>query len=503
MFPPPNLKFSPSQIEIIKCRDPRQIICAGRGFSKTFTAANAQILHALELYDQRVRVDYPRPGHLVKCAHIAPIEKNMHDVFNTAVSEIEQAFDSTDYIVSKNRECRFVLIAPGIAKRKATNKERAIYIMYTSGFNVNAIRGWDLDDVNLDEFAYFGQRVSGGRPIRIANPSDGKNYLESCVMPCITRPYTNGLIRILSTPNYGNYFDRMASNAMLKTGQYGKWRLFHYTYLDNPFLTQSQRDEIGELEEYAPTKYRVEYMAELNVIFKDDSRTEERAFSDDLLEKCLVGSADLSHEPRYALAVDIAWRGKDKCVFAIIDTNNRLLVHMHIYDSTDAEFIVQKILELKNTFSISSKCIAIDATGKGKSIVGMFNQSLSRSIKQIEFNGRTKPAMYDNLCIRLGADLRIPDSDAFPIHVLPHCNTFADQDQRQNLDLLKRQMYDFYKEEYPKIVGGAEIYVAKWIQSPIYGDDCCDALAMCASFLPPLLQKAQESSRRSGNISLF
>ena len=111
--------------------------------------------------------------------------------------------------------------------------------------------------------------------------------------------------------------------------------------------------------------------------------------------------------------------------------------------------------------------------------------------------------MYSNLSIRLGTDLRIPDPEAFQMEVLPHVHRFDGQDQRSNFDLLKRQMYDFYKEEFPKIINGAEVYVARWIQSPIYGDDCCDALAMCAAFLPPLLQKQPDSPRKSGGINIF
>ena len=133
--------------------------------------------------------------------------------------------------------------------------------------------GYDLHDLNLDEFEYWDV--------------DQKYFFNQIAQP---RTYhTNGKIMVTTNPNGQHNYGADLENQLLKDRITKKWHTYIFNYLDKPGATREQYEQWKfELprQEFESTVAAIRSLSEKNYFTPDEI---DRSFSEKLRESDMVG----------------------------------------------------------------------------------------------------------------------------------------------------------------------------------------------------------------------
>lgn len=471
-WPAGDIKLLEWQSNLLKDESDYIAICAGRGSGKTFGLVLKMLSFAMTLYAERCKIAFRRFGSKVRILYVTPRIDMGADALNCLLSLIPKEFvKGKHYWYEYSTNSKSVRLFDRVC---------GIEILFRSGFNTNGIRGKSADMVVLDEFAFFGSAVDQEK-IR-QQGRDGENFLTSTVIPCLTRPYTRGRLLLSSTPFYGNFFDRIITRIETGENFWRRFSLYRVSFRQNTLLGEDERKKIEEIGAISPIKFRCEYLAETNIIYKDESRAEARYLSDDMLDKCSVASFSIGKKiaPYYAMAVDLAWQGEDRTAVVVGDIHNNRVVHVQYHQTADEIKNASIIKQVQEAFDIAPSKIIIDATMRGQSVV----RYLPFKVEEFRFSEVTKTQIFDMLKTAISnGGLEIPHFAAFDFTSLPQWNTFPDQNQLVNFERLYREMASLLYWEEKRRMRGLETMVKKYREDTRYHDDAVCALAMFATYL--------------------
>ena len=204
-LPKPHVK----QAEIEDCKLKRILVNAGRRAGKTFMVS-------------RIAINKANAGKRV--LYIAPIT------------------DQTDAFWEMVCEWLAIPIAVGLVKK---NEQKRTLLFLKSGGRIQAktgklpdhLRGGWGDYIILDEYAYQNPIVW----TKVCSPMTAD---------------TNATVMFISTPDYRNHFYLMYLKALINK----KWKVFTFSTLDNPHLSEEALDSLTE--DMTDVDYRQEILAE-------------------------------------------------------------------------------------------------------------------------------------------------------------------------------------------------------------------------------------------------
>lgn len=466
-FPSEGIKLLSWQKKLLEDESRYIAICAGRGSGKTFGLVVKILSFAMSLYAQRASIQYRRVGHPVKIMWLVPKLEMSDEAINTILNLLPSCFKKNENYWLRTQASSRTLI---ILKPSA-----GIQIKFMSGWVGTSVRGATADAVVLDEVSFFG---NGGDPSSTKKQTrDFEEYFLASVFPCTTRPFTKGRIYMASTPYYGGHFDRIITRILSREVFWANFSLHQVTYADNEFLSQDDINRIEEIAELYPIKYQCEFLAKLNLIYKNEGASASRIFSDDLINGVFLPSfGHLSKPPSYACAVDLGWQGADSTAVVVADVNNNLIVNIQLYETADAIKNASVIRQTREAFRIQPSKVIIDATGRGTEVLPY----LSFTPTIFKFNEKTKNNIFNSLVAHMGnQNIIIPHPETFDFSTLPNFMHFEGQIQRDNFEVLYREMNVLQYWEEARKVGGENILIKKY--NPAGNkqhDDATEALAM-------------------------
>lgn len=482
--------------------DSSQFMCitAGRATGKSHAVIAKMLLFALQLYQARKTSDYPRQGQLVRILYAAPTRENMVDAIKLFNDLLPDFFKNGKNMWRRDssQRCEVMLF----------DKYRGIHIRFLSAFNKSSFRSSGLDLMILDEAGYIG----GATQTKTALTSrfQLESFIIEVCMGLLIRPHTHGRLWLASTPAYAtSSYDKIVTKIINKSDEFwSKFSYHHANYTDNHILTSDQVQMIEDIGELYPLKFRVEYLAEVGVIWSPESGDRRRVFEDDVLNKCFVSWTDHVNEycseqgnkytytraPYYAISLDIAYSGRDSAIFAVFDIANNLVVRLEKHNGNDLVKLAGELNRLKRVYNVAASNIIVDTTGHARNFHTLV--TYGDKIRKFIFRKESKGALYSNLCSKLGCGLITLPDEHFNLTWLPQCplGTDQEQDQRSLFALARRQMQTFLCEDYTELTGGISRQFTRYKEGG-EGDDICDALAMLSQ-----VGKAITAGQRAPNV---
>lgn len=262
---------------------------------------------------------------------------------------------------------------------------------YPIGHDGTNLRGMTANVLILEEAAFI--------------PDD---VLNEVLMPMVSSPGSR-LIKI-STPRGKNHFYRSFISE--------DYKAFRYTWKDAVRVGRYNEEFVKEARENATeTQFDVEYNAE----FVEGS---DNYFPSALIDKCIDNEIEQEFIPKedkiYFMGIDVAYAGKDKSVFTIIESdiqyNYGKVVHIFEYITNDTATAYDKACELQNIW----KCNKIfpDATTAGSGLAMLlarkYNSSATKKstadvVEGYVFTNKSKVDMFSNLKLHMEHDhIRFP-----------------------------------------------------------------------------------------------
>jgi len=236
------------------------------------------------------------------------------------------------------------------------------------------------------------------------------DIVNEVLMPMISTPGSK-LIKI-STPRGKNHFYKsFVSDA---------YTSFRYTWEDAVSVGRYNKEFIDEARSNATEiQFKVEYEAE----FVEGT---DNYFPSKLIDMCVDTNIDQEYVPKsnhiYFMGVDVAYAGKDKSVFTILETDKTYgygkVVHIFEYETNTTGSAFDKACELQDKWGFNK--IFTDATTAGSGLAEMlrrkYNVSTAKKSKSdivegVIFTNKSKIDMFSNLKIHMEHDnIRIPNN---------------------------------------------------------------------------------------------
>jgi len=224
--------------------------------------------------------------------------------------------------------------------------------------------------------------------------------VNEVLMPMVSSPGAK-LIKI-STPRGKNHF--------YKSYQAANYKTFKYTWKDAVTAGRYSQSFIDEARANSTeTQFAVEYDSE----FVEGA---DNYFPSQLIQDCIDNDLNQDWVPvagkLYFMGIDVAYAGKDKSVFTIIETDTTYsyakAVHIFEYVTNTVGSAFDKAVELQDTWKC--KKIFVDATTAGSGLVEMlkriFNASQTKKLRGdivegIVFTNASKINMFSNLKLHM------------------------------------------------------------------------------------------------------
>jgi hypothetical protein len=215
-------------------------VCASRGFGKSFLAASAATMAIQELLEM--------PEHMPNknVSIIAPTYDQVKDIYLPLLNGIFNLRDYSKYNAA-NSSFQF---------------DKNVMLKLWSYEASERMRGSGQYCVIADEVCSW-----------TGNPGLKESW-QSIIQPCMTTRWPgNHKALIISTPKGYDYFYDM---FQMETTQADRWKSFHFTYHDSPYLSADEIDRVKS--EVDPLKFAREYLASFeesgaNVFYCFDRKT--------------------------------------------------------------------------------------------------------------------------------------------------------------------------------------------------------------------------------------
>jgi len=202
---------------------------------------------------------------------------------------------------------------------------------------------------------------------------------------------SGGSARFIGTPKKENPNLRMLEKIAKDDS---KFACFHFTTYENPFIPDSEREELEDEYKNNHEAYKQEILAEhienKGALFGFDALTD-------------VFSNTIEKDNNKYMIVDVADVGNDKTVFSFWDGLEEY--RREIFDGINTEDIVNKIREYAQNEKIPYSHIAVDAIGVG---AGVASNSMLAGI--IGFKSSYPAIKTDHDIIRTANESYLPDT---------------------------------------------------------------------------------------------
>ena len=158
---------------------------------------------------------------------------------------------------------------------------------------------------------------------------------------------------------------------------------------DNPFISSTYIEQLKKMDQQSIKRL---LYGEWEYDESEDSLIEYDAMLDLFTNYQIM---DSQIDKNYYISADIARLGKDKTVIILWQGN--IIIDIIQLSKVTTDITIDKIKELKNTYSIPNSRIIIDAGGVGGGVVDQLNgcKSFIANAKPLMINGKTEN--YDNL----------------------------------------------------------------------------------------------------------
>jgi hypothetical protein len=265
--------------------------------------------------------------------------------------EICKVLENTPFVFRINS-------SPGQAHIQLINET---YIIFKSAESADSIRGYSIDYLLLDEFAFI-------KP----------DTYNTIIAPTMTVKGKKTLF--CSTPKGKNLFHKFFQYG--KSKLYPKWISFKSTYLQNPF---SDKDFIEEQRKtLSDWQFRQEYLAEFvdaDSIFKG---IENIAVNEQITHK--------RENEQYYIGIDVGFLN-DSTVISIFNQHNQQVYVEELKSATNQQQI-DKIIEINNMFN--PIVIMIEKNNQGIVIIQQLYELGLSNIQEFTTTNSSKNYIINN-----------------------------------------------------------------------------------------------------------
>ena len=352
----------PGQENVLDCKNREVIVCAGRGWGKSYLSGYIVFRSFLEGLSKVSKGEQDS----IKIFIVAPTYGLAEKVFNYAVKFLLE-FDKKAFSNSiSNRTPQGI--------KMSTNA----WIECRSAEAPIGLLGERVDLMIVDEAPIVPEKV----------------YLQY-LKPLVASTTKKGKSYYIGTPRGRGWF----KNKFTMLKEVGA--AFQYPSTGGLEITE---EELGDLrKEYPESLFNQEYMAQ----FTDDAGM---VFKKEVLDRIIVLDIykDAIQGHRYVMGIDLA-REEDYTVITVIDSNTKEVVHIDRFKGWDYPYQKKHIIAKAERYNNAR--VVIDATGVGKPIY----EDLLRAgvfVEDFTFTGKSKEELFGNLRVFIeNGYIKIPNNN--------------------------------------------------------------------------------------------